>query len=279
MPTYKNISAWPQGAVTTDGCLVTVAPGATIETYRLLGAGWEKASDEPLLPLTGLRKNVTAPGSVSGLQGFSLITLMAKADGIVVTPNATGNPNGYELSNGVVVEVDNRGEIESLYFTGTGAVLVQGLNDVSGGTCGMRLRRPVPVKAAPPVYPPVVYPENLSLLWRSSNHSKSLVGSDPQFSGTPVVDEGGVAPGHGPSFAAVSALDSMGTLAVRFTTTKAIAAISGEEHIFGPVYARPSGLVASDGTNKATFATTWNAGEVVTAIVQIQSGQMRIGRA
>lgn len=195
MPTYKNISAWPQGAVTTDGCLVTVAPGATIETYRLLGAGWEKASDEPLLPLTGLRKNVTAPGSVSGLQGFSLITLTAKADGIVVTPNATGNPNGYELSKGVVVEVDNRGEIESLHFTGSGAVLIQGLNDVSGGTYGVRLRRPVPVKAAPPVYPPVVYPENLSLLWRSSNHRKALVGSDPQFSGTPVVDEGGVAPG------------------------------------------------------------------------------------
>ena len=110
-------------------------------------------------------------------------------------------------------------------------------------------------------------------------HGKSLLGPNPEYSGAPSVDASGVAPGHGPSFAAVSALDSMGTLAVRFTATKAIAAISDEEHIFGPVYASPSGLVASDGTNKATFATTWNAGEIMMAIVQTQSGQMRIGRA
>lgn len=126
MPTYKNISSSPQGTVTPLGSFSTVNSGETVETYKILRGEWEKVSDEPHLPLTNIRATVTCPGSVSGLLASSYISVVAGADGIVVTANAATNPHGYELTKGVVVEIENNGEIDSLHFNGSGSVLVQG---------------------------------------------------------------------------------------------------------------------------------------------------------
>lgn len=128
MPTYTNNTGTTQIVRNLAGNNQVVGDGESIQTYQILAAeGWTKTSDEPYLKLANFREEVTAPGSVTGLLGSTLITLAASVDGITVTANAAGNPNGYQLAAGVVVEIDNPGEIDALYFSGgPGIVLVQG---------------------------------------------------------------------------------------------------------------------------------------------------------
>ncbi|NCD12977.1 MAG: hypothetical protein EOL93_10540, partial [Epsilonproteobacteria bacterium] len=113
-----------------------------------------------------------------------------------------------------------------------------------------------------------LFPEKLSLLWSASasvlDYMKSIVGSDPVFSGTPTLSSGGVIPGDGPSFTDVVSWQDGGTLVVEFTATTASADIVGDVAVFGPVYVANTGLKAKDGTNEATCATSWDVGDVVT---------------
>jgi hypothetical protein len=69
-----------------------------------------------------------------------------------------------------------------------------------------------------------------------------------------------------------------GTLVVKFKATIASASIVGDVQIFGPVYACSTGLKAKDGTNTATCATSWASGDVVTVVVQVTDGVMRVAR-
>lgn len=127
MPTYINDTGTTQVVRGLAGNNVIIGAGESIQTLQILGNGWAKTSDEPYLQLSNFRDEVAAPGSVSGLLSSALITLVASVDGIIVTANAAANPNGYQLAAGVVVEIDNPGEIDTLYFTGgPGTVLVQG---------------------------------------------------------------------------------------------------------------------------------------------------------
>ena len=105
MPEYRNDGLSPRIVSGLSGLSITVRPGESVETYNILvGPRWTKISDEPYAPLTSIRKSVTAPGSVSGLRDSALISLVADAAGIVVTPNAAGNEHGFELPKGVVVK-------------------------------------------------------------------------------------------------------------------------------------------------------------------------------
>lgn len=283
MPKYRNDGPFPRIVPGLAGLSVTVRPGEAVETYSILtGPGWTKVSDEPYAPLTSIRKSVTAPGSVSGLRDTALISLVADAAGIVVTPNAAGNEHGFELPKGAVVEIENLGEIDTLYFAGTGKVLVQAGDGIVSSPGALRMRRGRGSSGAapvPPAHPAPSYPASLKLFWLSSNHQQSVLGPAPQYSGSPVVDQSGVAPGHGPSFAAIPELNAEGTLVVRFTATKGSSALTGKEHIFGSIYASQDGLVCNDGSQEAVFRTSWKEDDVVTAIVQVWAGKMRVGRA
>lgn len=142
MPKYCNDGLSPRIVSGLSGLSITVRPGESVETYNILvGPGWTKISDEPYAPLTSIRKSVTAPGSVSGLRDSALISLVADAAGIVVTPNAAGNEHGFELPKGVVVEIENLGEIDTLYFAGTGKVLVQAGDGIVSSPGALRMRR------------------------------------------------------------------------------------------------------------------------------------------
>lgn len=124
------------------------------------------------------------------------------------------------------------------------------------------------------------YPASLALLWpqalTASGVLKSAKGAAPVFTDTPTVDADGVAPGDGPSFTDVVTWTDGGTLVVRWTADTASADIVGDVQVFGPVYAYSGGLKAKDGTNTASVATSWEVGDVVTAVVQVD-GTMRVG--
>ncbi len=121
------------------------------------------------------------------------------------------------------------------------------------------------------------YPAALALLWSSGKPFKSLKGAHPTYTDTPTISAGGVVPGDGPSFADVVTWSDGGTLVVSFTATVASADLVGDVQVFGPLYACSTGLKAKDGTNVATCATEWGAGDVVTVVVQVDGDVMRAG--
>lgn len=141
-------------------------------------------------------------------------------------------------------------------------------------SCARSCARPVNARFGPS------FPSSLALLWplklSDSGVLKSAKGPAPVFTDTPTVTADGVAPGDGPAFEAVVTWTDGGTLVVRWTATTASADIVGDVQVFGPVYACSTGLKAKDGTNTASVATSWESGDVVTAVVQTEGAEMRI---
>lgn len=127
MPTYRNDTGTSQVVPNLAGNNVVVGAGESIQTYRILGTGWTKTSDEPYFRLTTFRQVVTSPGSVTGLSGQRIIRVVTPSDGISMTANAAANPNAYPLTAYAAIDIANDGEIDALIFTGTGTVTVIGL--------------------------------------------------------------------------------------------------------------------------------------------------------
>ena len=125
------------------------------------------------------------------------------------------------------------------------------------------------------------YPRALALLWplkiTSSGVLKSAVGPAPVFTDTPTVDADGVTPGDGPAFTSVVTWADGGTRVWEITMTTASADIVVDVEVGGGLSVNSSGLKFSDGTNTATCATEWGAGDVVTAVVQCDGDVMRVG--
>ena len=113
------------------------------------------------------------------------------------------------------------------------------------------------------------FPASLALLWSSTKYAKSLKGSQPVYTDVPTVTSDGVTPGDGPSFTSVVTWTAGGTRMVRFTASSASADLVGDVEIGGGFYAASTGLKFKDGTNTAACATSWEADEVVTAIVTV----------
>lgn len=68
-------------------------------------------------------------------------------------------------------------------------------------------------------------------------------------------------------------------LVVQFTPAIASGDVVGDEYVLGPLYMRAGYLVANDGENEAVYATSWAAGDVVTAFIQTDTDNtFRIGR-
>lgn len=122
------------------------------------------------------------------------------------------------------------------------------------------------------------YPAALELLWSSERWAVALKGSKPAYTGTPTVTADGVVPGDGPTFTDAVTWANGGTLVVKFKATIASADLVGDVQVFGPLYACSGGLKANDGTNVASVNTSWDVGDVVTAVVQVTDDVMRVAR-
>ena len=77
MPTYTNASTTETKIVTDiNGVITDVAPGASIQTYEILGTGWTKTSDSPIAvtavkvyqiaTTTGSFQPITLPSNLMG---------------------------------------------------------------------------------------------------------------------------------------------------------------------------------------------------------------------
>jgi hypothetical protein len=126
------------------------------------------------------------------------------------------------------------------------------------------------------------YPGALSLLWpvklTDSGVLKSAKGPAPTFTDTPTVTSDGVVPGDGPAFTSVVVWTNGGTRMIRFTAASASADLVGDVEIGGGFFAASTGLKFKDGVNTAVCATSWAGDEVVTGVVQVVDGVMRIAR-
>lgn len=134
MPTYTRTG---EGSVSvrrsTDNQLVEISPQESIQTYQILGSGWEKTSDEPYYPLGHIKDTLVldgaSPGSVEDLSSFRFLQITTDGDDIVVTANSAANPFGYPLQANIPFFIENKdGVIDVLHFTGTGSVVVVGLD-------------------------------------------------------------------------------------------------------------------------------------------------------
>ena len=129
--------------------------------------------------------------------------------------------------------------------------------------------------------PGISYPAALALLWPSklsaSGILKSAKGPAPVFTDTPTLSAGGVVPGDGPAFSSVVSWSDGGTRVWEITMTTASADLVGDVEVGGGLYVNSSGLKFSDGTNTATVAYDWDAGDVVTVVCQCDGDVMRVG--
>lgn len=125
------------------------------------------------------------------------------------------------------------------------------------------------------------YHRDLVLLWplnlTAPGVLKSAVGPAPTFTDTPTVDSDGVTPGDGPAFTSVVTWSDGGTRVWEITMSTASADLVGDVEVGGGLSVNSSGLKFSDGVNTATVATSWEEGEMVTAVVQVDGDVMRVG--
>ena len=129
MPTFKNNSTSESVKITNiNGIDIVVNPGEYIQTYKLnLPSFMTKISDLPYLPLTKINQTITTPGSISGLLASKVIRIVSTSAGISVGANSSENTSVMTLPANTPLDIENNWEIESLYFTGTGTVVVTGM--------------------------------------------------------------------------------------------------------------------------------------------------------
>lgn len=126
MPTYRNDGVNTISVENSSGISVFVSPGNMIETYKILSSPFTKTSDSPYFPLVNVYEAAfTSPGTKTGLLSCKVIRLTA--DGVItVKANVAANPSSLALIDGTAMDIENNGEIESLVFSGTGTVKIEG---------------------------------------------------------------------------------------------------------------------------------------------------------
>lgn len=126
MPTYVNSGSVSYRVEGVDGT-ITVEPGKSVATYKILPSPFTKTSDSPYFPLVKVYEAAfSSPGTKTGLLACKIIRLTAGAEGITVTANAAANPSVLALIDGTAMDIENNGEIESLIFVGAGTVKIEG---------------------------------------------------------------------------------------------------------------------------------------------------------
>ena len=127
MPTFRNDGDTTISVEGVAGDSIFVSPGKSVETYKMLSAPFVKTADTPYFPLVRVHEAAFAsPGTKTGLLGCKIIRLTASTDSITAKANVAANPYPLSLVDGTAMDIENNGEIESLVFTGTGTVKIEG---------------------------------------------------------------------------------------------------------------------------------------------------------
>jgi hypothetical protein len=137
MPTYTNATGAAAYVESTTG-LALVQPGASVQTYQVLGTGWTKTAATPYYNPVAALETVTASGAGSETVDIELDTVrivISNVSGGGVTPyiDAAANTPALhaELTAGDVLTIDRDGNITSLVlvFADAGSCVVKQLSE------------------------------------------------------------------------------------------------------------------------------------------------------
>lgn len=128
MPTYTYQGNGTISVEGVDGGSQLVRKGESFATYKVMptNSDFVKTAETPHFPLVSVYEAAFAsPGTKTGLLSCKILRLTASGD-IVVKANHADNPYPLSLIDGTALDIENHGEIESLVFTGTGTVKIEG---------------------------------------------------------------------------------------------------------------------------------------------------------
>ena len=118
------------------------------------------------------------------------------------------------------------------------------------------------------------WPSGLLRLYNSTDELKAALGGIT-WDGTPTIGADGVEPGHGP-VASPLYLASGKIIAVRVKMDKASDGLTGDEQIFGPIYARNGYVVNKWQGPEATEAATWAIGATLAIRADVVTGALDV---
>ena len=95
------------------------------------------------------------------------------------------------------------------------------------------------------------------------------------WDGTPSIGADGVEPGHGPTAAALY-LSGGKVIAVKVKMDKASTGLTGDEQIFGPVYARNGYVVLKFRGSEDAEAATWSVGATLVIRADVVTGSLAV---
>jgi hypothetical protein len=130
MPTYRNDSTASIYVESATGQTL-VAPGGSVETYKILSDGWTKTADTPYPSIASASHEVEASAAGWESQAVSadtaVLDIYSSVD-VVIHPQAQA-ASGYRLPAGQVVQIRVNGEIDVLHldFQGVGTVVINEL--------------------------------------------------------------------------------------------------------------------------------------------------------
>lgn len=110
-------------------------------------------------------------------------------------------------------------------------------------------------------------PAGLLRLYRSTDGLRTVKGGIT-WDGTPSIGADGVDPGHGPTAAAVN-LGGGKVVAVKVKMDKASDGLTGDEQIFGPIYARNGYIVVKSDLHEGVLAHSWVANDEIRVCAHI----------
>lgn len=118
------------------------------------------------------------------------------------------------------------------------------------------------------------WPSGLLRLYRSADGQRAALGGIA-WDGTPSIGADGVEPGHGPTAAALY-LASGKVVAVKVKMDKASTGLTGDEQIFGPIYARNGYVVLKWQGSEAVEAASWAIGDTLAIRADVVTGSLAV---
>jgi hypothetical protein len=111
------------------------------------------------------------------------------------------------------------------------------------------------------------WPSGLLKLYRSTDGQKAALGSII-WDGTPTITADGVVAGDGPDMGSVNRA-ARKVVIPRLRATKASDEITGDEHVYGPLYFREGYLVGKLDGEEDALAHEWAIGDEIAAVVEM----------
>ena len=117
-------------------------------------------------------------------------------------------------------------------------------------------------------------PPGLLRLYNSTDALRAAKGGIT-WDGTPSIGADGVEPGHGPTAAALY-LAAGKVVAAKVKMDKASTGLTGDEQIFGPIYARNGYVVLKWQGSEAVEAASWATGATLAIRADVVTGSLAV---